>query len=69
MTTNNNKLSFRFSYFYTLMSPIILGSLFVYKIIFEQDYISAAFIVAIMIAIDYLAKNRGKLRGFKSFFD
>ena len=51
------------------MSPIILGSLFVYKIIFEQDYISAAFIVAIMIAIDYLAKNRGKLRGFKSFFD
>ena len=68
MTTNNNKLSFKFSYFYTLMSPIILGSLFVYKITFEQDYISAAFIVAIMIAIDYLAKNRGKLRGFGKFF-
>ena len=65
MTTNDNKSSSRFSYFHILMSPIIASCLFVYKIIFEQDYISAAFIVAIMIVIDYLAKNRGKLKEFE----
>lgn len=65
MTTNDNKSSSRFSYLHILMSPIISSCLFVYKIIFEQDYISAALIVAIMIVIDYLAKNRGKLKEFE----
>lgn len=48
-----------------LRNPLALARGGCQKIIFEQDYISAAFIVAIMIVIDYLAKNRGKLKEFE----